>query len=199
MQLSAGYDSLPGMNRPGQRFVSEGAAPARFTAAEFMRMAELGAFADMKVELDHGELVRMTPPMSDHGAVQARVIIALSAVAARGGFTVYGEVGINLGEDTIRACDAALVRGEVPAHRLLEAAEVELAVEVSASTLDVDLGEKLRDYAAAGIPLYWVVDTGARVVHVMRSPQGKAYAAREVVRFGEPLELPGGAGTILLD
>ena len=65
------------MNRPEQSLRSEGATPARFTAAVFLRMAGLGAFDDMKVELDHGELIRMNPPLSAHAAAAGQVLAML--------------------------------------------------------------------------------------------------------------------------
>lgn len=59
------------MNKPNgtlQRGPEAEAGPARFTTAEFLCMAEAGAFDDMNVELVDGELSRMTPPMNDHSA-----------------------------------------------------------------------------------------------------------------------------------
>jgi Uma2 family endonuclease len=185
------------MNRPGELFRHEGAAPARFTAAEFLRMADLGAFDDMKVELDHGELVRMNPPHGGHGMMQASVIAALARGVSDPSLVVCGEVGVALGPDTVRAFDAALVRGPLDPTGLITPGQIVIGVEISESTLERDLGEKLRDYAAAGTALYWVVDVQARVVHVMTGPNGETYDRRAVVRFGEPLALPDG-GTITL-
>ena len=187
------------MNRPTQFLHPDGAAPARFTAAEFLRMAELGAFDDMKVELDHGELVRMNPPHLPHGLGQARVSARLSQALQSTSAAVTGEVTIILGSDTVRAFDAAVITEEAFTHRLLKPEHVLLGVEVADTTLEQDLGRKLRDYAAAAIPNYWVVDVNARVVHVMTEPSGDDYARREVVRFGEPLIVPGADATIVLD
>lgn len=198
MNLEVFHASFDAMNRPNEIFQHEGAAPARFTAAEFLRMADLGAFDDMKVELDHGELVRMNPPHSGHGMAQANVIAALARSVSDPDLVICGEVGIVLGSDTVRAFDAALVRGPLDPAGLIEPGQVLVGVEVSESTLERDLGEKLRDYATARIGLYWVIDVKARVVHVMTEPEGETYRQRAAVRFGEPLALPGG-GTITLD
>ncbi len=70
-------------------------APARFTADEFLRMAKLGAFDDMKVELVHGEIIRMTLPNNPHASVQARIIGKLF-VATDGAAGLRGDVGIRL-------------------------------------------------------------------------------------------------------
>ena len=186
------------MSRPEQSLRSEATAPARFTAAEFLRMAELGAFDDMKVELDHGELVRMNPPYTAHGVGQGQVIARLAAAFSGTDISVVGEVTIVLGEDTVRAFDAALVEAAALERKVLNSEHVLLGVEIADTTLDRDLGRKLRDYAAAGVPNYWVVDLNARVVHVMTEPRDQGYGKREVIRFGEPLYVPGSDRTIVL-
>ncbi len=142
--------------------------PARFTADEFLRMAELGAFDDMKVELSHGEIIRMTPPNNPHGSIQARVIGKLFEIT-KGSRGLRGDVGIRLSDDTVRAFDAALVQASADGG-VLEPGQVHLAVEVADTSLEHDLGAKARDYAGAGLPLYWVVDVSALVVHVMSEP-----------------------------
>jgi Uma2 family endonuclease len=187
------------MNRQSQLVITEGAAPARFTAAEFLHMAELGAFDGMKVELDHGEIIRMTPPHTPHGLGQGRVIGRLAAVLEGSEVALTGEVTILLGEDTVRALDAAVIAKTALDEEVLRPEHVLLGVEVSDTTLEQDLGRKLRDYAAAGIPVYWVVDVNARVVHVMSDPVEGGYSRREVVRFGEPLSVPGAGAEIILD
>lgn len=171
---------------------------ARFTTAEFMRMAKLGAFDDMKIELVHGELQRINPPMSMHSFLQTAVVTKLAGVA-KPPLQALAEVGFDLGNDTIRGCDAALVR-ELPAdNRLLTAADVLLVVEVAETTLERDLGGKKADYAMAGIPTYWVIDRAAQVIHVFGRPEAGTYLDEAKVRFGEPLAVPGVDATITLD
>lgn len=186
------------MNRPAPRVEDQASAPARFTAGEFLRMAELGAFEDMKVELDHGEILRMNPPYAPHGTLVARVIGALSEAARGSDLTVSGEAGILMGGDTVLAFDAALVRGTIPDGRFAPH-QLSLIVDVSDTSIERDLGAKAREYGAAGIGLYWVVDIKAQAIHVFTGPTPEGYRDREVVRFGEPLNLPEGLGTLILD
>lgn len=161
-------------------------------------MADLGAFDEMKVELDDGEIVRMNPPFAPHGAAVARIIVALSQAVQGGGLILTGEAAIRLSEDTVYAFDAALIRGPAPLGEY-EPHQVRLLVEVADTSLDRDLGRKSDEYARAGIPHYWVVDVNARATHVMEAPGEEGYGKRDVVRFGEPLDLPDGLGTITLD
>ena len=65
--------------------------------------------------------------------------------------------------------------------------QLDLVVEVSVTSQARDLGPKLRDYARAGIPRYWVVQPekdGFMLRH--QNPQGEAYGTVE------RLELPNG-------
>lgn len=186
------------MNRPARLDQDAAAGPARFTAAEFVQMASLGAFDDMKVELVDGELKRMNPPMNDHGDRQAQVVGQLWAMLRHTGNAVRGEVGIELNGDTVVSCDAAILHAPVQGRRLLHPGEVLLAIEIAETTLARDLGLKRGRYAAAGIAHYWVVDGARRVVHVHGSPVDGEYTRLASVPFGEPLAVPGTDAAIIL-
>ena len=74
-----------------------------------------------------------------------------------------------------------------------------LAVEVAESSLAVDLGQKMTDYAEAFVPHYWVVDLNGRRTHVMSDPQAGAFRSRRPVPFGEPIIVPAIPLTITID
>jgi Uma2 family endonuclease len=118
----------------------------------------------------------------------------LFQVADRG--LVMGEVGIDLGDNTVLACDAALLRAPLTDDRLLSPHDVGLVVEVAQTSLARDQGTKRVLYAAAAIPEYWVVDGDRAVVHVYREPLDGDYALISTVRFGEPLAVPGTGASI---
>jgi Uma2 family endonuclease len=59
-------------------------------------------------------------------------------------------------------------------------------IEVADASLGDDLGEKLGDYAAAGLPEYWVVDIRGRLILRHERPSGREYKVRAPVHFGEP-------------
>lgn len=184
------------MNDMSSRIAADaGGRGARFTTAEFARMCELGAFDDMKVELVDGELERLIKPFANHAHWQALVLIRLASLCSHE--RLVGEAGIDMGDATVLGCDAALLYGPAPL-RWLRPDEVLLVIEVSGTTLARDLGLKLRRYAAAGVPHYWVVDGSGEVVHVFTEPQDGAYRQHAVVRFIEPLSVPGTDATITL-
>jgi len=80
-----------------------------------------------------------------------------------------------------------VVTSEAEGEGLIPFSSVRLIVEVSDATLAFDLGEKLKAYASAGIPEYWVVDVNARAIHQMWAPEGDAYAERRAIPFGDPI------------
>jgi Uma2 family endonuclease len=66
-------------------------------------------------------------------------------------------------------------------------------VEVSASSLSFDRNVKLKLYAAAGVPEYWIVNTEDMQVEVHRDPAGKRYRSVQTYdRFARvsPLAFP---------
>jgi Uma2 family endonuclease len=172
-------------------------SPARFTTAEFARMCEQDAFADIKVELIAGVLHRLPLNMNRHGGMQAQVIMELAEVVSEK--HVLASVGIDFGNATVVACDSAVLRErDRGASGWLAPDELELVVEISEGTFDRDYGLKQRLYAGAGVSTYWVVDLMRSVVHVFDRPSEDGYLGIDLVRFGEPLAVPGSEAAITL-
>ena len=83
-----------------------------------------------------------------------------------------------LGDDTEPVPDIAIcrLRTSVPyKERAPHVDDVPLLIEVAESSRVYDRSAKLRLYAQAGIPEYWVVDAVAEVVDVYRSPVAGGY------------------------
>ena len=171
--------------------------PVRFTADEFLRMEALGAFEGRKVELAQGVIVEEDLPGWTHARLQARLIILLSTVMRDALHVVTGELSVRISDHTVRDFDAGLTCPRAGDIAAIAPADVLLAVEIAVTSLATDLHIKALEYARVGIPVYWVVDAGAGVVHAMTEPGTFGYAKRAVVRFDEPLDVPGG-GTITI-
>lgn len=170
---------------------------ARFTTAEFLRMGESGAFDDMKVELVEGELVRMNPPLTAHAARQMQIGIRLSRLLPEA--RIMGEIGVDLGNDTVLGCDVAVLREPAEGNRLLIADAFLLVIEVAETSVARDTTMKRFAYARGGIPHYWVVDGARSVVHIYASPVEGDYTRFHSVGFGEPVAVPDTDGTITID
>lgn len=135
------------MNKPAI-FAALASVKARFSTSEFITLCEA---ADLWLELVDGELERMSPPAGAHGERQATISALLWNVLRGSELKVTGEIGIDLGNDTVLACDAAIVR-EIDGNRFLRLDVLLLVVEIAEITLARDMGMKRERYAAASIP-----------------------------------------------
>jgi Uma2 family endonuclease len=129
-----------------------------------------------RLECVRGELVMAPPPTSGHGWAQVALFNALTA-ALPDGLRAVIECEVALGDDplTVRNPDVAVVTGAHGGRRLYRPDEVRLVVEVlSPSNRRTDLVDKLREYAEAGIPEYWIVDLDTPSLTVFRLA-GSAY------------------------
>lgn len=185
------------MNKP-VRLVAESVPDTVFTVRDYMRMHDAGAFSDMKVELVRGELRKMMSGGLSHGEMNGRLVAKLIAAYSGTDRLLAVDLMIGIGALTIRGADVAVVPPDSPANGPVPPDRVVLLAEVAVTTLGTDLGEKLAEYALAGVPEYWVADVEAQVMHVMRSPDGERYAERSVGPFDQPLAVPGTSETIVV-
>ena len=154
-----------------------------FTRAEYHRMAEAGILGKRdRVELIRGEIVRMSPIGRRHVAFNDTLIaLLMRRVDERAIVSVAG--GVVLSDDTEPEPDIKILRRnrDVPyKEREVHADDLVCVIEVSDSSLSYDRRTKLRLYAEAGIPEYWIVDCEGEAVEVHRRPEGSGY--RDVTR-----------------
>lgn len=97
--------------------------------------------------------------------------------------------------------DVAIVRGSIEtfADRHPGAEDVLLLIEVADSSLGYDRGTKLRVYAAAGVPVYLIVNIPERQIECYQEPMPAegSYRLRTDYRTGETVLLPLPAGGAL--
>jgi hypothetical protein len=170
---------------------------ARFTRAEFVRMADVGAFDGMKIELVAGELQRRSPAQRDHGVRQMGLGLRLGGILPWD--RLAGEISIDLGDDTVVACDLAVFHQQTSGEPIVPASDLLLVIEISETTRERDTTVKRVAYARAGIPHYWVVDGRRGVTHIYGDPIDGDYADVSTVRFGAPIDVPGTGRAIILD
>lgn len=158
--------------------IRTGAASEMSTTTSLMTADELFALPDdgFRYDLVKGELHRMSPAGSRHGAIIARLTGAIVPhVEAKGLGEVFGaETGFKLASDpdTVRAPDIAFVRAErIPAGDIPEAfwpGAPDLAVEVvSPSDTVYEVEGKIEDYLTAGVRLIWLVNPKKGTVTVL--------------------------------
>lgn len=82
--------------------------------------------------------------------------------------------------------DLAVVRGTDADFRVQHPATAELVVEVAVSSVEIDRA-KAGIYAAAGVPVYWLVLVREGCVEVYTEPGARGYGQVETRRRGDEL------------
>ena len=144
-------------------------APKRWTTPLFHRLWEDGYFDGQKALLLDGEIIEMPFPGPLHNEVVGKVDYALKRVFGES-YWVRIQLPLVLSLWTDPVPDIAVVLGAPDDHDVNPTTAL-LVVEVSDTTLSIDLGDKADLYAAAGIADYWVLDLNNRLLHLHRDPQ----------------------------
>ena len=155
------------------------------TLAEYDQMVRVGAFAMIprKIELIRGELNEMNPA----GPIHDDLITYLNNWSFRNvdpaKTLITSQTGLDLPQQESRPePDIMWIRAARYRDGHPRADDVQLAIEVSYSSLAYDIETKRHLYAEAGISEYWIVDSDASCIHVHREPQGDDYRRRFVCK-----------------
>lgn len=161
---------------------------AKLRVQDFMLLHDAGAFEKYaKSELIEGEIWVMNAIYSRHASATADLIYALRVGVDAAGLRLklYSPLSVDLSDDSLPEPDIALCEkhpsGPMPLSK------VKLLIEVSDSTLAIDLGRKAALYAKAGVPEYWVIDLNENRALLHMTPVNGDYAEQIDVPFGEPL------------
>lgn len=154
----------------------------RFTADDYERLAEGGAFSGTRVELIEGVIVRMNPMGTPHKLTLLDVTELLREQLRRP-FMVVAQLPLRLSPDSVPEPDLAVIRRPDDRHEDYTVADTSLVIEVSDATRSIDLGPKAHLYAAAGIPEYWVIDLKKDQLVVHTAPKQGRYTS--VSRHGK--------------
>ena len=166
-----------------KRMTTVDSAPRLITVEDFDKMIAADIFADdERVELVEGVLVSYAPPQGDEHAYA--VWQFPEAIRARLGMRAILRMQspVIVSKLSVLEPDLVLLRvREDRYHRRPLPADVHAVVEIAVSSLPRDRSEKLRLYAEAGIPEYWVVDVVGRRIETFREPAGAAYTVPHAV------------------
>jgi Uma2 family endonuclease len=173
----------------------ETAQDYRLSLSQYQAMIAAGILSsEDRIELIHGRLVRKMSKHPPHEHARRRFFNQLNAILPN---TLFWQTESPIScQDSSPEPDIAVILG--PDDRFVEvqpsASDVVLVVEVSDTSLSLDLGEKLEIYAASKIAQYWVVDIPNRAVHVFTKPRGgkKPTYRQQVTHTSDiPLSLDG--------
>ncbi len=161
------------------RATRTGIVPYRLTVRQYEKMIQAGIFRDDdRVELLGGILVDMKTKYDPHNfTVDALGADVRGAVAPE--WTIREEKSIVLGRFSGPEPDLAVARGPRNRYRSRSPIPVDLGmlIEVPDSSYAKDRGQKWRQYAAARIPVYWIVNLPQAQIEVYMGPSGKGKSA----------------------
>jgi Uma2 family endonuclease len=146
-----------------------------------------------RVQLIAGCIVEMPPIGPGHSTSTALVGTAIDE-ALPAGWIVRRQDPITLATGEPEP-DIVVARGSLRDYskRHPGPADIALVVEVADATLSFDRVEKAKEYAAAGISEYWIVNLVDRQIEVHRQPQaastGPEYRFREVLTSSAKIKL----------
>ncbi len=166
------------------------ATPKRWTRETYYRMAEQGLL-EGKVELVNGIILEMSPQSPLHSLVIGR-LNRLLVKAYGDAHMVRVQCPLNLGEWDQPEPDFAVVAlNDLPDDE--HPARAVLVVEVSASSLEFDRGDKRALYQKSEVDEYWVVNLKVRQLEIYQGSNC------EVLKPGAQVTLPGCHEVIQID
>lgn len=170
-----------------------GQAPIKhkFTIDELYRMQE--AFApDQCIELIEGDIIDMSPINAPHAICMRKLIRFFQQNLPLKDYVLDFQDPVLLSKHSLLQPDVVIAhyRPELLENTHIQAADIALLIEISDTTYQYDLHVKLPLYAAANIPVYWIVNLNQKQVEVYTQPQGNQYAHSQI--YQETFEaLPG--------
>jgi Uma2 family endonuclease len=152
--------------------------------AEYERMVDLGMFADERVELLCGQLVRMNPQGAPHALVVER-LTELLILALHGRARVRCQLPYAASSLSEPEPDLAVIPLDEPTTE--HPSRAEFLVEVSDSSLAKDRRIKHAIYADAGVPESWIVDLEGERVEILSEPTEGQYQHSRVYGRGQAI------------
>ena len=166
------------MNAP---FIPGHPQAVKLTVDNYLMLDSAGALAAYgKTELLDGVIYIVSPQHSPHYMLKTELLrrLADAAEALGMGLKAWVEGSLDFRPSSCPEPDIFITQG-IPKERLTEREIVLLAIEISSTTLEFDLGNKAALYAANGVPEYWVIDVAGVKLHRMWSPGPNGYAERD--------------------
>jgi Uma2 family endonuclease len=171
----------------------------RFTVRQYDRMTREGAFDDAKVELLDGVIYDKMPHNAPHDHAVSQLQLAL-ILTFQGAMVVRTQSSVTF-PTSVPEPDIAILPGPASLYAEIRPDFRDLAVviEVADTTLARDRGLKLKLYARAKVPVYWIVNLVDGVVEVYTDPRGgktPTYRSRTDYKSSEAVPVTIGKKTV---
>ncbi|WP_017326449.1 Uma2 family endonuclease [Synechococcus sp. PCC 7336] len=167
---------------------------AKWSLTDYHRTIEAGVLAGRKVELIGGDIVEMAPEGPLHRYTNASVLDYLKQLLGdRAQVLPPGPIELSA-DGSEPEPDVAVVAplGTIYMERLPRSEDFYWVVEVSKTTVALDLGRKAEMYARNSIGEYWVLDVEQRQLWIHREPVDGDYTSKVMQQCGtvSPLAFP---------
>jgi Uma2 family endonuclease len=163
----------------------------RWTKREYNDLVDKGAFRGQRLYLFRGELIEMPPMGAPHAQCLLKVTEWLYSIF-RPEHRVRNQMPFDAPGESMPEPDAAVI-AITASERLPHPNVAMFIIEVSDSSIELD-HDRAFEYAAAGVPEYWIVDVNARQIEVYRqivpdsaAPLGFRYSERKVATRTETI------------
>lgn len=157
-----------------------------WTEFDYLEVAD----TNQMVELVDGYLEVLPMPTVMHQLMVALIYEAMKAFVKSNGIpgrVLFAPMPVHLGDDHYREPDIVYLRPDRVINARGQPEGADLVVEVVSPGNEArkrDFVEKPRDYAAAGILEYWIVDSEERTIQVL-TLDGEAYRVHGVFKEGD--------------
>lgn len=166
----------------------------KITVSEYHKMAEVGIIQpDEKVELINGKIVyKMSPVNLRHTTIVRRLIRLLNRNYNNDEISLDVQNPIVIKAHSEPEPDILILKFSEHDYAITKptADDALVLIEVSDSTLKYDKTTKLRLYASANIPEYWVVNLNANCIEIYKKPNGKIYQQHYILINDDVIDLP---------
>jgi len=162
----------------------------RFHVDDYYRLAEAGILKeDDRVELIHGEIIKMNPIGSRHAGCVFRLNHLLSR-QVKSNLIVGVQSPIRISEHSEPEPDLMILkhRDDFYTKQHPQPEDVLLVIEVADSSLSYDQQVKIPLYAEAKIPEVWLVNLDENIVEIYCNPDGNSY--QDVQRYQQNDTIP---------
>ena len=151
-------------------------ATFKWTVQDYHSMIDAGILVDRAVELLNGEVIELSPEGPEHYYCSNRAADCLRRLLGQN-IQVRLNGPLTLSDVSEPQPDIAVVKdlGSVYRTRHPDPSETYWVIEFAKTSLRKDTHPKRQAYAKAGIPEYWVVNLGQRVVTIYRNPVNGDY------------------------
>jgi Uma2 family endonuclease len=144
-----------------------------------------------KAELIEGKIVVTPPPDGEHETVIGRIAFEVAANSPKRTIDFAPTKGLIVPNGRYIPDGAFAKRGTFAgADSWWHPEGLLMVLEVTSRSPGKDREEKRTGYAAAGIPLYLLVDRKAEQVILHSDPEDSQYHSILAVKIGDPLALP---------